>query len=160
MDSRNFRRADLSVVASFWSLAVAGGLSLTLNFLGRYENELFPVISGMEVTAVEQQADTIRISGTMQVNRACSLEEVLLYTGDGREPDVERERLYMRVITEPVDLTEGQFSWGPWEIARPTSVEGPHLVARMTHRCHALFDTTGVVLLLNANDLFRPGSPT
>ena len=160
MASPNIHKADISVVASFWSLAVAGAVSLTINFLGRYENELFPVISRMDVTTIEQQADTIRISGTMQVNRACRLQEVLLYTGDGREPEVTRERLNLRVITEPVDLAEGQFSWGPWEITRPGTVEGPHLVARMTHRCHALFDTTGVVLLLNANELFRPDSPS
>lgn len=154
MDSRDMRKADFSVIASFWSLAVAAALGLGVNFMARYENEIFPVISRMDVTAIERHDDTIRIGGTMQVDRACRLREVLLYTGDGREPEVERERLHLRVIREPVDLTAGEVGWGPWEITRPRVVNGPHLVARMTHRCHALFDTTGVVLLLNANDLF------
>lgn len=155
MRSRDIRSADYAVLSAFWILAVIGLLWTVINFLVKFEDQIFPVISRMEVTHIEQHERTIRLSGTMQVNRACRLEEVLLYTGDGREPAADRERLRLRVIREPIDLAAGNSSWGPWEIARPSLIMGPHLVARMTHRCHPLFDTTGVVLLLDATSLFE-----
>jgi hypothetical protein len=153
------RSVDRSVLTSFWTIAAAGVAVTAINFLDRFESDLFPVVSNMQVTEIDQLDRSIRLSGTMQVNRACRLEEVLLYTGDGREPEVERERLRLRVIDDPVDLSEGEFRWGPWEIARPQFVAGPHLVARMTHRCHPLFDTTGIALLLDATVIFTQPEP-
>jgi hypothetical protein len=40
---------------------------------------------------------------------------------------------------------------------RPQTASGPHFWIRVTHQCHALFETTGVYLVMEAAEVF--GAP-
>lgn len=155
--------ADLSVRVSFWLVAAVMLLWFGINLAVRYEAALFPVVRNFHLTDIAQQHASVLLSGRMKKVRACRYLGLVLYVGDYRDPDAPRERLYVRFLDQPStgdpSREPGYQSWGPWEVMRPEAVTGPHVWARVTHRCNPLYETSGVYMVMEARDLFEQTPP-
>lgn len=158
MLSKAAATGDLSVRISFWLIATITTLWIGLNLYSSYEARLFPVVRDFEITAIEPRDSTVAVSGRMRKVRDCRYLGLVAYAGDYRNSDALRERLFVRYLDHPaeraVSREPGYQNWGPWEIARPGTVSGPHLWIRVTHDCNRLFETTGVYMIRDAHDVF------
>ena len=158
MNELQMQRADRGTRVSIVLLTaiMVGWIGLT--FLTKYESTVMPVVRDFKMTTIEQETDSVIVSGSLRKVRACGFVDLVAYVGDYYDEDAERERLYLRFIDQPGDTSRtrepGTQGWGPWQIMRPARVTGPHFWVRVRHDCHPLAVTAGSYLKMDAAAVF------
>lgn len=161
MVRNKIKRADLALQISIWLLLTLGALLTAASVGARYESRLLPVVPDFRVERIDDEGARVSVSGAMTKRRDCRFVGLNLYVGDPDDPDSPRERLRFRFLDTHGDGSPnrlpGAQGWGPWLIEKPTRVLGPVVFMRVIHVCHPLYDTSSVIVIGPATEMFGPG---
>ena len=115
--------------------------TITLGALAQWlEPRYLPVVKDFRITSQVKVGKSLQISGEMtKVRESCRFQEVSAYSGKAylhlTFPDVPPSML-------GTSRAAGEQAWGPW-LVTPYH-DKIRLIVR--HRCHALWDTTTVLI--------------